>query len=152
MTVPPMARYIGNVQAASKAAGTGQNLVLSCDDGSLSSAALELTHHSGLGTSLVAKALIIKDTKTFLRDPSQWSQTFPMLSLIAIYLSSVQALPVDVVGTGYMQDAKNALAYVNLGMVGFVMAGIAVRFQYAVISGEGGALWMMRTAPEDPER
>ena len=97
-------------------------------------------------------AVIIKDTKTFFRDPSQWSQTFLMLSLIAIYLFSVQALPVDVVGTGYMQDAKNALAYMNLGMVGFVMAGIAVRFQYAQISGEGRAFWMLRTAPIDPER
>jgi ABC-2 type transport system permease protein len=51
-----------------------------------------------------------------------------------------------------MQDAKNALAYLNLGMAGFVMAAIAVRFQYAQISGEGRAFWMLRTAPIDPER
>lgn len=97
-------------------------------------------------------AVITKDAKTFFRDPSQWSQIFLLLSLIAIYLFSVQALPVDVVGAGYMQDAKNALAYLNLGMAGFVMAAIAVRFQYAQISGEGRSFWMLRTAPIDPER
>ena len=96
-------------------------------------------------------AVVIKDAKTFFQDPSQWSQIFLLLSLIAIYLFSVQALPVDVVGAGYMQDAKNALAYLNLGMAGFVMAAIAVRFQYAQISGEGRAFWMLRTAPIDPE-
>ncbi|MED5371265.1 MAG: hypothetical protein VX899_09640 [Myxococcota bacterium] len=97
-------------------------------------------------------AVIVKDAKSFVRDPSQWSQIFLLASLIAIYLFSVQALPIDVVGAGYMQDAKNALAYLNLGMAGFVMAAIAVRFQYAQISGEGRAFWMLRTAPIDPER
>ena len=89
--------------------------------------------------------LLIKDAKVFVRDPAQWS-------LVVIYLFSVQALPLDFIRGAYAQAFKNALAFLNLGMAGFVMAAIAVRFQFASISGEGRAFWIIRTAPIEPVR
>ncbi len=96
--------------------------------------------------------VVTKDVKVFFRDPSQWSQVFLLGSLIMIYLFSVQALPVDVVRGPFMQGFKNALAFLNLGMAGFVMAGIAVRFQFTAVSGEGRAFWILRSGPVKAER
>ncbi len=96
--------------------------------------------------------IVVKDVKSFFRDPAQWSQLFLLGSLIVIYLFSVQALPTDMISSRYLRVWKNALAFLNLGMAGFVMAGIAVRFQFTAVSGEGRAFWMIRTAPVDPVR
>ena len=97
-------------------------------------------------------AVLVKDVRTFFRDPAQWSQVLILVSLIIIYLFSVSSLPVDAVRGPYMQSFKNALAFLNLGMAGFVMAGIAIRFQFTAVSGEGRAFWMVQSGPISPER
>jgi hypothetical protein len=43
--------------------------------------------------------------------------------------------------------AENVYAFVNLGMAGLVMATVAVRFVFPGVSSEGGAFWIVRTAP-----
>lgn len=97
-------------------------------------------------------AIFEKDARTFVRDPAQWSQLLILCSLIVIYLFSVKSLPVDVVQGAYMQTFKNALAFLNLGMAGFVMAGIAIRFQFTSVSTEGRAFWMLQSGPVSPRR
>src|SRR6185503_6669403 len=42
---------------------------------------------------------------------------------------------------------KNIYAFVNLGMAGFVMATVAVRFVFPAVSAEGAAFWIIRTSP-----
>jgi ABC-2 type transport system permease protein len=42
---------------------------------------------------------------------------------------------------------KNVYAFVNLGMAGFVMATVAVRFVFPSVSAEGAAFWIVRTSP-----
>jgi ABC-2 type transport system permease protein len=42
---------------------------------------------------------------------------------------------------------KNIYGFVNLGMAGFVMATITVRFVFPAVSAEGAAFWIVRTAP-----
>jgi ABC-2 type transport system permease protein len=95
---------------------------------------------------------LVKDVRCFFRDPAQWSQVLILVSLIVIYLFSVKSLPVDVVHGAYMQGFKNALAFLNLGMAGFVMAGIAIRFQFTAVSSEGRAFWMVQSGPIHPVR
>jgi ABC-2 type transport system permease protein len=97
-------------------------------------------------------AILVKDVRCFFRDPAQWSQVLILVSLIVIYLFSVKSLPVDVVHGAYMQGFKNALAFLNLGMAGFVMAGIAIRFQFTAVSSEGRAFWMVQSGPIHPVR
>jgi len=96
--------------------------------------------------------VVEKDVKVFIRDPAQWSQLFLLGSLVTIYLFSVYAFPTDVIRGPYLAPFKNGLAFLNLGMAGFVMAGIAVRFQFTAVSAEGRAFWLLRTAPISPER
>jgi ABC-2 type transport system permease protein len=42
---------------------------------------------------------------------------------------------------------KNVYAFINLGMAGFVMATVAVRFVFPAVSAEGSAFWIIRTSP-----
>jgi ABC-2 type transport system permease protein len=42
---------------------------------------------------------------------------------------------------------KNVYAFVNLGMAGFVLATIAVRFVFPAVSAEGPAFWLIRKSP-----
>jgi ABC-2 type transport system permease protein len=42
---------------------------------------------------------------------------------------------------------KNLYAFVNLGMAGFVMATVAVRFVFPAVSAEGASFWIIRTSP-----
>jgi len=106
-----------------------------------------------LATSLVPvswRPIVTKDVRTFFRDPSQWSQVFLLGSLIVIYLFSIQAIPMEQFRGPWALAMRRALAYLNLGMAGFVMAGVAIRFQFAAVSGEGRAFWVARSAPVEP--
>ena len=93
------------------------------------------------------RAIVIKDVKTFFRDPGQWSQLLLVGSIVVISLVSVAALPVDVVRGPWMGTFRNVLAFAVLGLVGFVMAALAARFLFTAVSMEGRAWWLVRSSP-----
>ncbi len=87
------------------------------------------------------RALLAKEVRTITRDVAQWSQVFLMAALLFMYLYNVRMLPLG-------GDARATLvAYANLGMAGFVIAAICLRFAYPSVSAEGKAFWMLQTAP-----
>jgi ABC-2 type transport system permease protein len=99
-----------------------------------------------LPMSMVRRQLLIKDLKVFLRDVSQWLQLLPLVALVLLYLYNFQAL--DLERIPYMSGViKNVYAFVNLGMAGFVLATVAVRFVFPAVSAEGAAFWVIRTSP-----
>jgi ABC-2 type transport system permease protein len=99
-----------------------------------------------LPLSPVRRQLFVKDVKIFLRDVSQWVQLLPLLALVLLYLYNFRVLDLDRIP--YMSGfVKNVYAFVNLGMAGFVMATVAVRFVFPSVSAEGPAFWIVRTAP-----
>lgn len=99
-----------------------------------------------LPLSVVRRHLLVKDVKVFLRDVSQWSQLLLLLALVLVYLYNFRVLDLDRVP--YMSGVvKNVYAFVNLGMAGFVMATVAVRFVFPAVSAEGAAFWIVRSAP-----
>jgi ABC-2 type transport system permease protein len=99
-----------------------------------------------LPLSAVRRQLLIKDLKIFLRDVSQWSQLLLLVALVLLYLYNFRVL--DLGRVPYMTGfVKNIYAFVNLGMAGFVMATVAVRFVFPAVSAEGAAFWIIRTAP-----
>ena len=91
-------------------------------------------------------AILAKDARTFFRDAGQWSQLLLLLSLVAVYLMSIKALPFDALNFP-TAEYRNAVAFLNLGMGGFVVAAIAARFLYPSVSGEGRGIWIIRAAP-----
>src|SRR5712692_1570289 len=99
-----------------------------------------------LPLSPVRRQLLIKDVKIFLRDVSQWSQLLLLLALVLLYLYNFRVL--DLQRIPYMSAfIKNVYAFINLGMAGFVMATVAVRFVFPAVSAEGPAFWIIRTSP-----
>ncbi len=87
------------------------------------------------------RALFAKEVRTVTRDVAQWSQVFLTAALLFIYLYNIRMLPLG-------GDARaTIIAYANLGMAGFVIAAICLRFAYPSVSSEGKAFWMVQTAP-----
>ena len=99
-----------------------------------------------LPLSPVRRQLFVKDLKVFLRDVSQWSQLLLLLALVLVYLYNFRVLDLDKIP--YMSGViKNVYAFLNMGMAGFVMATVTVRFVFPAVSAEGAAFWIIRTAP-----
>lgn len=87
--------------------------------------------------------LLWKDRKAFFRDVKHWSQIVLILALACVYLFSIQRLPLDT------PDLKNLVAFLNLGVAGFVISSLGLRFTFPSISTEGRAFWVVRSAPVD---
>lgn len=99
-----------------------------------------------LPLSTVRRSLLVKDIKVFMRDVTQWSQLLLLLALVLVYLYNFSVL--DLERVPYMSGViKNLYAFLNLGLAGFVMATVAVRFVFPAVSAEGAAFWIIRTAP-----
>jgi len=96
--------------------------------------------------SPTTQALLIKDLKVFFRDTHQWPQLFLIIALIAIYLYNFRVLSLDKspLPTFYLQ---NLVSFLNLGLAGFVLAAVAVRFSFPAVSMEGKSFWIIRSAP-----
>jgi ABC-2 type transport system permease protein len=87
------------------------------------------------------RALVSKEVRTLTRDVAQWSQLFLMAALMFIYLYNIRMLPLQ-------HDARaGGVAYANLGMAGFVIAALCLRFAYPAVSSEGRAFWLIQSSP-----
>ena len=92
------------------------------------------------------RAIIVKDIKLFFRDTSQWSQLFLIFALMVVYIYSFKLLPLEraAMPSFFLQ---NLISFLNLGMVGFVTASVAIRFVFPAVSLEGASFWIIRSAP-----
>lgn len=86
-------------------------------------------------------ALFAKDLSVFFRDANQWSQLLLLSALIVVYLFSIYKLPLDTV---YLQ---NLVSFFNVGLIGFVLAAVALRFVFPSISLEGESMWLLKASP-----
>lgn len=87
------------------------------------------------------RALAGKEVRVATRDAAQWSQVFMMAALLFLYLYNIEMMPLE-------GDFRAAiLAWLNLGMSGFVVAAVCLRFAYPSISAEGRQFWMLHSAP-----
>jgi ABC-2 type transport system permease protein len=96
------------------------------------------------------RALLLKDLRTFLRDTTQWSQLLLLLALVVVYLYNFSVLPSNFTfATFFLQ---NVFSFLNLGLAGFVLSAVAVRFVFTSVSSEGRAFWILRSAPLTMEK
>src|SRR5690606_8981221 len=79
------------------------------------------------------RQLLVKDLKVFLRDVSQWSQLLLLVALMLVYLYNFSALDLERVPS-MSGVIRNLYAFLNLGLAGFVMATVAVRFVFPMVS------------------
>jgi ABC-2 type transport system permease protein len=94
------------------------------------------------------REFILKDTRLFFRDPTQWSQLILLVVLILVYLFNIQALPLFS-GDRVPASVITMVVFLNLGLAGFVLAAIAARFLFPSVSLEGRQMWLLRSSPLD---
>lgn len=97
------------------------------------------------------QSIVEKDVRAFFRDNTQWSQLLLLGALVVVYLYNFSVLPLErsPLPLGFLRDN---IAFLNVGLAGFVMAAISVRFIFTAVSSEGGAFWILRASPITMER
>jgi ABC-2 type transport system permease protein len=90
--------------------------------------------------------LVIKETLLMARDWGRLSQLLLLLALIMVYLYNFSVLP-SLENPEATMALKNTIAFLNIGLAGFVLASLGVRFLFPAISSEGRAFWILKGAP-----
>lgn len=99
------------------------------------------------------RALIVKDAKTFWRDPAQWSQLIILFGLVFLYVAHLRS-------AFYNSSAFNIfvprwqviLSYFNMGSTCFILSILTTRFVYPMLSLEGKQFWTVGLAPMERNR
>jgi len=100
------------------------------------------------GAPASVRAIVAKDVRTFFRDATQWSQLILIAVLLVIYVYNMKVLPLfQGEEVGFL--LVNVIAFLNIGLVGFVLAAIAARFVFPAVSLEGRMFWLLRSSPID---
>jgi ABC-2 type transport system permease protein len=84
--------------------------------------------------------------RTFFRDNTQWSQLVLLTALVIVYVYNFSVLPLDKspIRLSFLQ---NELAFLNMGLAGFVLSAVSARFVFTAVSAEGEAFWIIRSSP-----
>jgi ABC-2 type transport system permease protein len=95
------------------------------------------------------RLLIIKDFRTFRRDPAQWAQILIFVGLASLYFTNV--------GRFQQQDIshttqKNIISVLNLSATAFLLCAYTGRFIYPMLSLEGRKFWILGLLPLQRDR
>jgi len=91
-------------------------------------------------------AIIDKDLRAFFRDNTQWSQLLLLGALVVVYVYNFSVLPLDK-SPLRIEFLQNEIAFLNVGLAGFVVSAVSVRFIFPAVSAEGLAFWIVRSSP-----
>lgn len=86
-------------------------------------------------------ALITKDILSVRRQLHRWSQILMMIPLMGLYVLNLTLLPIE------SEEWAGIVVWINLGVVGFLVAAVGARFLVPAISTDGMAYWILRTSP-----
>jgi ABC-2 type transport system permease protein len=103
-----------------------------------------LVSFAGRPFKRLPRTLLIKDLKIFLRQPSQWTQLLLLLALVIVYIYNFKHFR-TIASTGLL--TQWGLYFINIGLSGFVVASVGIRFVFPAVSLEGRSFYIVRTAP-----
>ncbi|WP_250847129.1 putative ABC transporter permease subunit [Aquisphaera insulae] len=89
------------------------------------------------------RLLILKDLRTFLRDPAQWSQFLIFFGLLAFYFLNIPRLGYAV-QTPYW---RNLVSFLNLSVTALILSTFTSRFIFPLLSLEGRNFWVLGLLP-----
>lgn len=100
-----------------------------------------LENYTWLGADV--RALMVKDTRMFWRDTTQWAQSLMLFGLLAVYIFNLRH---------FSQQLQNPfwthlVSFLNLGACSLNLATLTTRFVYPQFSLEGKRLWIVGMAP-----
>jgi ABC-2 type transport system permease protein len=102
----------------------------------LLSATLPFVHPS-------TRLLIVKDFRTFRRDPQQWGQVLLFGGLMLLYLFNMRRLA----GRDNADVYQNSVSLLNLCAVALLLCTYTGRFVYPMLSLEGRKFWILGLLP-----
>src|SRR3954447_18796846 len=90
------------------------------------------------------RLLILKDLRTFRRDPAQWSQFLIFFGLLSFYFLNIRRL-------GYGEQTppwqRSLLSFMNLSVTALILSTFTTRFIFPLLSLEGRNLWVLGLLP-----
>ncbi|MFV1985731.1 MAG: hypothetical protein ACC682_00505 [Gemmatimonadota bacterium] len=99
---------------------------------------------------LERREMVLKDTRIFFRDATQWSQLLVLGVLLFVYVYNIRVLPIHSSET-MSRFLVSMVVFLNLALAGFILAAVAARFVFPAYSLEGHTLWLLRSSPLDPD-
>ena len=94
------------------------------------------------------RAMILKDVRTFVRDPMQWSQAVIFFGLLALYFSNLRHFDYHMLPARW----RNTIVFFNVFSVSAVMCSLGSRFVYPQLSMEGQGFWILGLSPTTMKR
>ncbi|MFC1867977.1 hypothetical protein ACFL0H_07595 [Thermodesulfobacteriota bacterium] len=91
-------------------------------------------------------SIMDKDIRNFFRDNTQWSQLLLLGALVVVYLYNFSVLPLER-SPIRLEFLQNVIAFLNMGLAGFVLSAVSVRFIFPAISSEGRSFWIIQSSP-----
>lgn len=89
------------------------------------------------------RLLILKDLRTFRRDPAQWSQFLIFFGLLAFYFFNIRRLGYHVQSPYF----RNMLSFLNLAVTALILSTFTSRFIFPMLSLEGRNFWVLGLLP-----
>ncbi len=91
----------------------------------------------------MTRLLIVKDFRTFRRDPQQWAQVVIFTGLISLYLMNIRKMFVVEIGWTY----QNGISLLNLTAISLLVCIYTGRFIFPMLSLEGRKMWLLGLLP-----
>jgi len=89
------------------------------------------------------RGLVLKDLRTFMRDPLQWSQLAILLGLLALYLAYLPRMHPK----GFTLHWQALICFLNYGAIALILSTFTSRFVFPMISLEGRQMWLVSLWP-----
>ncbi len=89
------------------------------------------------------RLLVLKDIRTFRRDPVQWSQFLIFFGLLTIYFLNIRRLSYDLHSTYW----RNLVSFLNLTVTALILSTFTTRFVFPMVSLEGRKFWILGLLP-----
>src|SRR5262249_49315409 len=94
------------------------------------------------------RLLIVKDFRTFRRDPAQWAQVLIFTGLMVLYFANMRRFYQEELGRAY----QNGISLMNLAATALLLCAYTGRFIYPMLSLEGRKFWVLGLLPLRRER
>ncbi len=94
-------------------------------------------------TNASIRLLVLKDIRTFRRDPVQWSQFLIFFGLLTLYFLSIRRLSYDLNSIYW----RNLVSFLNLTVTALILSTFTTRFVFPMVSLEGRKFWILGLLP-----
>ncbi len=94
------------------------------------------------------RLFVLKDLRTFRRDPVQWGQVLILAGILLLYFLNIPNLPHG----HYELHQRTMIGLLNVSVIGLMLATYTSRFVFPMMSLEGRNFWILGLLPLERDR